>query len=317
MLAGVPLSAARAGPVLDRVRAEKTMHCGGVERPGLAEQGEDGAITGLLVDLCRAVGVAAVGPDVRVVFDLFDADATFEAVRAGREDVAFLTGAEIVDHRLAGALVPGPPVFFETSALLVMPGLKAATPADLAGEPICFGQDGPTQIRLEAWYSQRHLSFIRMGYQEPSEMNDAFDAKKCHAVAGEITELAAIRRDGGPTRRGGRLLPEAIATQPILATTGMADAGWSAVVAWSIAVLQDADRPTRPWAAGGADALPIDAQATALGLRPGWQAGMLRAVGTYGTLLRRDLGEGSDLKIEPGPSALVEQGGLLAPPAAD
>lgn len=147
-------------------------------------------------------------------------------------------------------------------------------------------------------------------------MDDAFDAGRCAAVAGAATELADLRRDGGPTRRGARLLDEPLATVPILLATGTGDARWSAVAAWTVATLQAADRPTTAWAAGGLDALPLDGPA--LGLAPDWQRAVLAATGSYAAILRRTLGEGSTLRLTAGPDALAAgRGGLLTPPTVE
>src|ERR1700735_4383464 len=88
---------ARAGPVLDRVKAAGAIHCGAVARPGLLMSSPDGAETGLLVDLCRAIGVAAAGASIKTSVSVYDSDRAFDAVRQGRDDVYFFSGAEIVD----------------------------------------------------------------------------------------------------------------------------------------------------------------------------------------------------------------------------
>lgn len=306
---------AQAGPVLDRVKATRTIHCGATERPGLLDRAEDGAMSGLLVDLCRAVGTAAAGSGVTVDAHAYYADETFDAVRKGSDDLFFLTGAEMVEQKLAGAILPGPPVFFETSAVMVPDGSPARGLADLAGAPVCFMQGEPAHHHLEAAFAARHLPFVRMGYQEPIEMDDAFDAGRCTAVAGAATELAAIRLDGGPTRRSARLLAEPLAATPILLATGTADARWSAVAAWTLATLQAVDRPTVDWTAGGLAALPLESAAP--GLAPGWQSQVLAATGSYAAVLRRTVGEGSPLRLPAGPNASGARGGLMSAPTAD
>ena len=79
---------------LDRVKAAGVVHCGATQRPGLFEVGADGAARGLLVDLCRAIGVAAAGPATGAIMSVYDADASYDALRAGRDDVFFLTESE-------------------------------------------------------------------------------------------------------------------------------------------------------------------------------------------------------------------------------
>jgi general L-amino acid transport system substrate-binding protein len=299
---------ARAGPVLDRVKAAGVIRCGAVARPGLLAPSPDGANAGLLVDICRAIGVAATGASVKTSVAVYDSDAAFDAVRQGRDDVFFLSGAEIVDQKLAGFLVPGPPVFHETTALMVAADSTIERPADLSGRSICFLQGDVSHRQLEAYFAARRLTFQRMGYQEEDELHDAFDARQCPAWAAEVTTLAEVRRQGGSTLRGGRILSEPLASFPIIAATGASDGAWSALVFWTIATLIDADRPYRDWAAGGLDSLPIAV---------GWREAVLAATGSYQAMFRRNVGRGSPLDIPVGPNAMPADGGLLTPPYAE
>ena len=77
----------------------------------------------------------------------------------------------------------------------------ARTLRDLAGQPICFLQGEASHRHLEAYFAARRLPFVRMGYQEPDELYDAFAAGACAAYAGEATRLAR-------QRRGARILEE-------------------------------------------------------------------------------------------------------------
>jgi general L-amino acid transport system substrate-binding protein len=312
-LAGVGAAAA-AGPTLERVRAENLVRCGAAARPGLFEETARGP-EGLLVDLCRAVGVAAAGPSVKVEMSAYESEASFEAARAGRDDVVFLSGGEIAAEKLAGALTPGPPAFYETIALMV-PGAAAATrPADLAGQPICFLQGDAAHRALEGFFAAQNLSFERAGFQEPEELYDAFDSGYCRALAGEATTLAEVRLEGENKRRGARILAEPLATFPILAATGASDGAWSALVFWTLEALVAADRPQRPWSAGGLAALPIDA--AALGLSADRLRDALTATGGYAEVYKRHVGEASPLALPFGANARVEEGGLMAPPYAE
>jgi general L-amino acid transport system substrate-binding protein len=57
--------------------------------------------------------------------------------------------------------------------------------------------------------------------------------------------------------------------------------------------------------------------ARALGVREGWLERAVQAVGHYGELFDRNLGEGSPLKLERGPNRPWTQGGLLYAPPLD
>ena len=113
------LASAAAGPVLDKVKSQGVVRCGAKARPGLLELAQDGKPRGMLVDLCRAIGAAVLGPQGRIAFAAYDAESSYDGVRKGEDDVVFLTGSEILEERLAGSILPGPPVFFETTAVMV------------------------------------------------------------------------------------------------------------------------------------------------------------------------------------------------------
>jgi len=306
--------AAASGPTLERVRAANVVRCGATARPGLLEETARGP-EGLLVDLCRAIGVAAAGPSVKVEMSAYESELSFEAARAGRADVVFLSGGEIVAERLAGALTPGPPAFYETIALMVPAASTATRPADLAGESICFLQGDAAHRALEDWFAARRLAFVRMGFQEEEELYDAFDSGYCRALAGEATTLASVRLEGENKRRGARILAEPLATFPILAATSASDGAWSALVFWTLDALVAADRPQRAWSAGGLAALPIDA--AALGLAPDRLRDALATTGGYAEVYKRHVGEASPLALPLGANALIEEGGLMAPPYAE
>ncbi|MEH2375437.1 hypothetical protein [Nostoc sp.] len=136
--------------------------------------------------------------------------------------------------------------------------------------------------------------------------------QNCHAIAGEITTLANIRLDSGVNRLSSRILPESLTTFPVIAATGTEDAQWSAIVAWTVHTLINAERPETPSYAGGARAMPISAPE--FGLDKQWQRRVLTSVGNYGDIFDRHLGKGSLLKLDRGLNANHFRGGLLLSP---
>lgn len=305
-----------AGGVLDHVKADGVLHCGGAERPGLISIDDKGQARGLELDICRALASVVLGPTGRLEFRRYDSVNAYERLRDGTDDVAFLTGSEILDQNLAGKLVPGPAIFYETTAVMIDENSPVRHLAELAGQSICFSLGSNAQRHLEAWFAARHLDFIRQGFQEDVEMLDAYNVQYCGGMAGETTTLAAVRLNGGVEHRKSRILPEPLAAFPVLATTGTQDAQWAAVVAWTIHTLVRAETPQADWAAGGIDSLPITA-APELGLEKGWQQRLVDLIGTYGALYRRDLGVDSPLALPRGLNAPWQAGGLMLAPYAD
>jgi general L-amino acid transport system substrate-binding protein len=309
MLAAPP---ALAGPVLDRVKAEHALRCGGVERPGLVEIEADGKAHGLELDLCRAIASVVLGADGRLEFTRYDSEKAFAAARAGHEDVMFLTGREMVENGLTGQVIPGPAVYVETTSILVQDGLPYRHAEDLADKPICFALGPHAQFHLRAWFEARHLNFIPMGFQEDVEMHDAYKVRYCQALAGETTTLADLAHTPEMSGTAHRFLPETLAAYPILAATSVKDGELAAVVAWTVETLKRADAPDSEWMRGGFESMPVEAPA--LGLEKGWQKKLIALMGTYGQLFDRNLGEGSELHLERGVNSVATGKGAFTPP---
>jgi general L-amino acid transport system substrate-binding protein len=308
-LAFCPL--AHAGPIVDRIKSSGVIRCGGVPRPGLVNASANGAPAGLYLDLCRAIGAAVLGPDGKIEFHPYDSDRSFTRVAEDADDLVFLDGSEIADHRLAGAATLGPAVYFVSTAAMVHGDATIRQLNDLAGKSICFYQGDNAHLNLEASMAARRLDFIRMGYMEYGELHDAYAAGICDAQVGESGNLAADRLDER-TAPASRILTEKLATFPVFAATPERDPQWSAIVAWAIYGLQRAELPATPWAAAGSESLA--AEGRDLGLEDDWAKHALGAAGSYADIYARNLGEGSPLKLPRGPNAPVELGGLFVTP---
>lgn len=309
---GRPLSSARAGDILKRVQTNGYVRCGSVKRPGLAGIDSRGRWTGLEVDICRAVAAAVLGSPEAIAYHAYETRKDFDAVRNQHDDLSFLTGTEIEAQKLAGKVLPGPTVFIESHAVMVPEGAAAKHVVDLAGDSICYMIGSPAERSLDAYFDGLHKSWFHRAFSEDGEMADTYRVQNCHAIAGEITDLASIRLDPGINHLTSRILPEDLAVFPVMAVTGTDNGQWSAIVAWTVHTLISAERPRSHWYAGGAGSMPINAPE--LGLDQDWQKRVLAAVGNYGDIYKRNLGTGSALKIKRGLNANRINGGLLLSP---
>jgi general L-amino acid transport system substrate-binding protein len=300
------------GVTLLRVQSRGRVRCGSVERPGIAERDGAGQWRGLAVDVCRAVAAAVLGKAERFEYHTYESQSGYERLQARADDLYFLTGREIVEGKLIGALVPGPTVFIASDAVMVPGNSAVQHVAELAGKGVCFMIADTAEQALGHYFGTAHLTWLRHPYSEHGEMEDAYAAQRCQAVAAESTELARIRTLPGQARLRSRILPERLNVFPVVAATSTADGQWSAIVAWTVHTLIDAERPESDWFAGGARAMPIPA--AALGLDAGWQARVLKATGHYGDIYARNLGDNSAYHLERGLNSNQLEGGIqLAP----
>src|ERR1700678_2467208 len=271
-------SPAHAGPIVDRIKSSGVIRCGGVPRPGLVNRSADGAPSGLYLDLCRAIGAALLGPDGRMEFHPYDSDKALARVADGSDDLFFLDGSDIADHRLAGAVTLGPAVYFVSTAAMVHGPAPIQQLSDLAAKSICFYQGDDAHLNLEASMAARRLDFVRMGYMEYGELHDAYNSEVCDAQVGESGDLAAARLEEHAAPAS-RILIEPLATFPVLAATPASDPQWSGIVAWSIYALQRAELPATPWAAAGLKSLGVEGRD--LGLPDDWAKRVVGAAGSY------------------------------------
>lgn len=308
-------AAASAGSTLNRIRSQNVIRCGAKPRPGLVQVEEDGHAAGLLLDLCRAIGAGVLGPDGRIEFTQYDSAKAFDAVRNGTDDIFFLDGSDIIDQKLADKLLPGPPVFYERTAVMVSDTSPVQHVGELAGKAICVSQGSNGHRHLEAWFAAHHLDFQRMAYQEDLELLDTYNAQVCPAIAAEETTLGDMRLDPGVNHLRSRMLPESLTVFPITAATSLVDPEWSAVVSWSVTTLIQAGVPGGAWASGGLDALRVSW--ANLGVDASWQKRIVKAAGTYDDMFARNLGDRSPLLLARGLNTTWDQGGLFAPLHAD
>ena len=184
-------------------------------------------------------------------------------------------------------------------------------PRDLAGASLCFMIGTGAQRALEAALERDHVEVRRLGFGEDVELRDAYNVGRCTAVAGDATFLAEVRQDGGVHGLKSRLLDAPLALDPVFLATGIEDGRWSAMADWVLQALMLGSAPRSGFS--GVGAAPLAAAATPLGFREGWYGEAVEATGTYADLWAKNLGDGSDLKLAPGPNQPWPAGVMVVP----
>lgn len=306
--AAVPDSAPKT--TLEKIRAKGFVQCGTALRPGLAMADSQGHWSGLNFEICRAVAVAVFGPSAHFAIHDYVAPKDYDPLRAGEDDVAFLSFGEIEGEKLTGTVFPGLPVFIETHDILVAGNSPAHRLDDLTGMLVCVDNTSPVEASLEAWAAETKVKISTGPFSEFGEMYDSYDAQKCKAVAGESTALAAHAIGRSAAGLKSRLLPGHLATVPIVIATPLkADSQWAAIVSWTLRTLMVADAKETTYRPDGVRALDIDGPA--LGLAKDWQKQVIAVTGSYAAIFDRVLGKNSPLKLDPGLNAPALDGQIL------
>ena len=307
-----------ATATLSAVQGRKSLTCAVVtEVSDWNKEDLHGSLAPLDIEICRAVAIAALGRDdaLSVVRAPAEAEA-LAALRAGQADLAVgVTPAISTGLRLG--VTYGPPVFWDSQAVMVHRQSGIRDLGALAGKTVCF-IDGTDEGKvLLATMKAGRIAIRPFPFQEEGEMEAAFSGGHCQAISAYTSKLAGMRK----TSSGGRdfvILPDRLAISPAVAATRTGDLAWSALVAATVDVLVQAEMlgVTR---AGVAQAARSDdpvlgrllgrdwSSGLGLGLSRDWSAKVISAVGNYGEIYGRTMGDG----LPAGVNSDCLQGGVL------
>lgn len=153
-------------------------------------------------------------------------------------------------------------------------------------------------------------------------MESAFLSGRVSAVSAEETELARLRAANREQVGNALILPEVICMEPVSAVVRSGDSNWLALLNATISLLIDAE-----YLGISSDNLEVMKTGNdpeiryLLGVTPGigivvglddrWGERVIKAVGNYGQVFKRDLGIDSALAIPRGLNELWNRGGLL------
>lgn len=271
-----------SSPRLKQLRAAKVLSCAAEQRPGFADADDEGNISGLAVDLCRAVAIATLGPDATIRFSLPQSEQEFAPLAHGRVDLAFLTDEALDEHHLRGTNIAGPTVFIDPLSVMVPADAPAQHPADIAGQVVCVMIGSPAQRALMATLQGVTPPIAPSSYSEDVEMLDGYNIGNCTAAVEANSRLVEMQHDSGVRHLKSKILTPPLGLIPVRATAPAADGAWAAL---AFATLEDLlstpEHPTQ-WD-GATPAIP--------GLRASWRADVAKAVGSYAEMRTRYLGK--------------------------
>ncbi len=317
LLSLVMAGGAGAG-TLDDVRARGTLVCGVSDGlPGFSTRSPDGDWSGFDVDVCRAIAVAAIGDPNAVDYVPLSASARFEALKSGKIDVLSRNSTWTMSRDLGGLEFAGV-AFYDGQGFLAhaVDGMTSAL--QLQGARICVVTGTTTEDNAAAWFGADGLdvSFVRFTSRPEARM--AFASNDCDVFTADASALAA-ERSVLPEPEDYVILPEIISKEPLGPVTRDGDPAWTGLVRWTLYGLINAEE--RGMTDESVEGNPDEATAlgkpasVALGIDEDWLAHAIAAVGNYGQVFDRNLGESSPLGIRRGVNALWTEGGILyAPP---
>ena len=111
-------------------------------------------------DICKAVAVAVLGKNAKVVVKGYPDDQTsMAALRAGEIDVIASLSADFA-HTTDADIALTRPVLYDAVGVMVPIASGVTKVRELIGKKICFLTGTETEVTLRAWFESRHLEFV-------------------------------------------------------------------------------------------------------------------------------------------------------------
>ncbi|WP_421990824.1 amino acid ABC transporter substrate-binding protein [Roseococcus sp.] len=316
-------TAAQAGPIMDQIRARGALNCGintGVA--GFALPDARGVWQGLDVDLCRGLAAAIFNDVSKVRFIPLSSSTRFTALGSGEVDVLFRTSTQTMLRDTTLGLRHTVTYFYDGHGFIVRNSLGVQRVRDMAGATICLIQ-GTTNEQVTADYFRSvNVQFRPVVFERTDQAAAALQAGRCDSFGTDASQLAAVRSTM-QTPSDWTILPERFSKEPYAGYIRRGDDEWFDVVRWYTTAIIEAEE----LGVTSANAEEMRRTSTnanvrrllgatpelgqSLKLDAAWAYNAIRAIGNYGELYERTMGERTPVALPRGPNRLWTDGGLL------
>ena len=286
---------------------------------------EDGEYSGLDVDVCKAVAAALFDDPTAVEYRNLDSTERFEALKGGEVDMLSRNTTWTLDRDTKVGMEFAPTTFYDGQGMMVRSAESLTTLEDMEGKSICVETGTTTELNLTDQMRQLGVSFEPVVFQDADAAYAAYDEGRCDGMTSDKSQLVARRSTlSNPDEHV--LMDVTMSKEPLGPLTANNDSAWFDTVKWvTFALIQaeefgltadniestvaESEDPNILRFAGKEGTLGTD-----MGLPNDFALRAVKHVGNYGEVYERNLGEGSQFKLERGLNAQWNDGGLLYSP---
>ena len=319
--------AVQAGATLDAVKKKGFVQCGVSDGlPGFSYVDAQGRYLGIDVDVCRAVAAAVFGDAGKVKYSPLTAKERFTALQSGEIDVLSRNTTWTSSRDSAMGLNFTGVTYYDGQGFLVNKSLGVSSAKELDGATVCIQAGTTTELNLADYFRANNHKYTPITYDTSDESAKSLESGRCDVLTSDQSQLYAQRiKLAKPDEYV--VLPEVISKEPLGPLVRQGDEEWFDIVRWTLFAMLNAEEL-------GVDSKNVEQMAKTaknpdvarllgaegeygkdLKLPRDWVVQIVRQVGNYGEVFERNIGSGSELKIERGLNALWNQGGVqYAPP---
>ena len=316
-----------AAATVDDVKARGELLCGSsTGLTGFGTPDASGNWTGFDVDLCRAIAAAVLGDATKVKFVPLTGETRFTAMQSGEVDLMSRNSTWTFSRDSELALDFVAVNYYDGQGFMVKKELGVSSAKELDGATICIQTGTTTELNAADFFKQNSISYQPVNVADDNEAQAQYVAGACDAYTTDASGLAASRATL-PDAENHIILPEIISKEPLGPVVRHGDNNWGDIVRWTYYALLIAEEKGITQA-NVAEVLATSADeevkrllgasgdmGVKIGLDNAAFKNAIAAVGNYGEIFARNIGEGTSINLARGLNALWTQGGLqYAPP---
>lgn len=316
-----------AGATLDGVKRKGFVQCGVSDGlPGFSYVDAQGRYLGIDVDVCRAIAAAVFGDATKVRYSPLTAKERFTALQSGEIDVLSRNTTWTSSRDSAMGMNFTGVTYYDGQGFLVNKSLGVSSAKELDGATVCIQAGTTTELNLSDYFRANGLKYTPITYDTSDESAKSLESGRCDVLTSDQSQLYAQRMKlAKPDDYV--VLPEVISKEPLGPAVRQGDDEWFDIVRWTLFAMLNAEEL-------GVDSNNVEEMAKTtknpdvarllgsegeygrdLKLPRDWAVQIVKQVGNYGEVFERNIGSGSELKIERGLNALWNKGGIhYAPP---
>lgn len=324
VLALAGLTSAHAGKTLDTIKQRDQITVGvstGV--PGFSAADSQGQWNGMDVDVGKAIAAALLGDANKVKWVPLASQQRFTALQSGEVDVLSRNTTVTLTRDASMGLASTAVVFYDGQGFMVPAKTKVKSAKQLKGATVCVQSGTTSEKNLTDFSRTYNLNLKPVVFDKFDAANAAYFAGRCQAYTTDTSGLASVRAKEAKDAKEHVILPELISKEPLGPLVRRGDEEWQAVVRWVIYGLIEAEENGITQA--NVDKLKTDSTdpvvgrllgktedtGKLLGLDKEWLVRAVKAVGNYGEIYERNVGEKTSVGLPRGKNQLWNQGGLL------
>jgi general L-amino acid transport system substrate-binding protein len=324
-LAALP---AQAGKTIDAIKARGQLVCGvNTGLAGFSAADSQGNWTGLDVDVCKAIAASLLGDASKVKWVPLNAQQRFTALQSGEVDILSRNTTWTLTRDASLGMQFTGVTYYDGQGFMVPAKGKIKSAKQLKGATVCVQSGTTTEKNLTDFSRANKLDIKPVVFEKVEAATGAYFTGRCQAYTTDASGLASQRKQEAKNPADHLILPELISKEPLGPAVRRGDDEFFAIAKWVVYALVEAEEYGLTQAnveqqqKSSTDPVVQRILGTSedtgklLGLDKDWAFRAIKAVGNYGEIFDRNVGEKSQLGLPRGVNNLWNKGGIMyAPP---